>query len=176
MNRSDFIDIVKNINKSSRHVKEQEVRDLLSEKKCVLLIGSVGKQKFGKIISFFNTLDKQNYLYVWAQKEYKEITQALGQGVVSYIEHEGKFSVESEKFKEIEKYSYEIVIFCVDTKDRYRNLNLEYVSSKLNKNHKAIIYSFDFLEEFVCYDDIDMHIRLIEAYKDAVCCFAQEEL
>lgn len=169
MNNSEFINIVDNIKKSSRKVKEQEVRNVLNEKEHILLIGSVGIQKFSKVISFFQTLDKQNNIYVWAQKEYEEITKILKHSVVEFIDHEGKFSSESKEFKIIEQYSYEVIIFCINTKDNYRNLNLEYLSSKLNQKHKAIIYSFDYLEQFICYDDIDYHIHLIEDYRDAIC-------
>ena len=52
--------------------------------------------------------------------------------------------------------------------NQYRNLNLESICSKLNHDSRFIIYSFDCLEQFVQYLDVDNHIQLIEKYKRVV--------
>lgn len=163
MNKSEFNDIVSNIIQSRRKVNEQEAKDNLCKSNNVLLIVSVKKQ-FEKIVTFLQTPERKSHIFIWCKEERREITQALDQSTVSYINHEGNFSVESAEFMEIKKERYDMIVFCVDTIDRYSDLNLEYVCRELSYNN-AIIYSFDCVEQFTQYNDIENHIEYIEKYK-----------
>lgn len=168
MNKSEFKDIVNKIHQSIRRVDEGEVRRVLNERENVLLIASVSQTKFSKLIAFFQTLDKPNSLFVWAKKGYRECIQKLNYTSIKYVDHEGKYSTESAEFGYIEESQYEVIIFCIDRVNQYKNLNLESVCSRLNHNCETIIYSFDCLDRFTQYCDIDTHIKSIEEYRKAV--------
>ena len=118
MNKSEFKDLVGRIHQSTMKADKQEVRERFDGSENVLLIASVGRLKFCKLMAFLERLDHLKKLSIWAQEEYRE---------------------------------------C-----------LESICSKLNYDSEAIIYSFDCVEQFVRYLDIDNHIELIEEYKEAI--------
>ena len=139
MNKSEFNDIFSNIIQSRKKVNEQEAQNNLCKSKNILIIVSVKKQ-FEKIVPLLQTPERKSHIFIWCKEERKEIAQVLDQNTVSYVNHEGNFSVESAEFMKIKREQYDTIVFFVDTIDRYNDLNLEYVCSDLSYNN-AIIYS-----------------------------------
>lgn len=169
MSKSEFKDLVSRIHQSTMKVAEQEVRERCGESENMLLIASVSRTKFCKLMAFLERLDHLKKLSIWAQEEYRECVQDLNNVLIEFIDHEGKYTAESAEFELVEgKKPYDIIIFCIDKVNQYRNLNLESICSKLNHDSETIIYSFDCLEQFVRYLDMDSHIELIEEYKEAI--------
>ncbi|MCI8935287.1 MAG: hypothetical protein HFI44_00270 [Lachnospiraceae bacterium] len=169
MNKSEFKDLVGRIHQSTMKADKQEVRERFDGSENVLLIASVGRLKFCKLMAFLERLDHLKKLSIWAQEEYRECVQDLNNVLIEFINHEGKYTAESIEFELVErKKPYDIIVFCIDKVNQYRNLNLESICSKLNYDSEAIIYSFDCVEQFVRYLDIDNHIELIEEYKEAI--------
>lgn len=175
MNKSEFKDLVSRIHHSTMRVDEQEVGERFGKSENVLLIASVSRPKFCKLIAFLEGVDHLKKLSIWAQEEYRECVRDLNNVLIEFIDHEGKYAAESTEFELIGgKKPYDIIIFCIDKVNQYRNLNLESICSKLNHDRGSIIYSFDCLEQFIRYLDIDNHIELIEEYREAVECLSQD--
>ena len=169
MNKSEFRDLVSKIQQSTMKVDEQDVRKRLGESVNVLLIASVSRTKFSKLVAFLKTLDCLKRLSVWAQEEYRECVRELNGVSIEFINHEGKYTTESTEYGVIEeKKPYDVIIFCIDKVNQYRNLNLEIICSKLNHDGSSVVYSFDCLEQFVQYLELGVHIESLEKYKEAI--------